>query len=230
VLRFVRSTQRNRLWYTLLRAGLPPFDAGDLLGVIPPGDTVPGFYSLASASRDGFIEICVRRHVHGACSGYLTALQSGTAIQAFIRRNPAFRPAAGGVPLILIGAGTGISPFVGFIRQNSAGRPMHLYFGARRSGEAFLYDEELRHLVGNRRLTAFNTAFSSAERKTYVQERLVADAPTLRELVACGAQIMVCGGRDMANGVARAWERILDGSGLSVNEMKLKGRYVEDVY
>jgi hypothetical protein len=34
-------------------------------------------------------------------------------------------------------------------------------------GRAFLYDEELQHLVGNRRLTAFNTAFSSPERKTY---------------------------------------------------------------
>jgi sulfite reductase (NADPH) flavoprotein alpha-component len=157
-------------------------------------------------------------------------LQPGNAIQAFIRRNPAFRPAAGEAPIILIGAGTGISPFVGFIRQNSAGRPMHLYFGARRSGEAFLYDEELQNLVGNRRLTAFKTAFSCPVRKNYVQERLMADAPTLRELVASGAQIMVCGGRDMANGVARAWEHILDGSGLSVNEMRLNGRYVEDVY
>jgi sulfite reductase (NADPH) flavoprotein alpha-component len=230
VLRFVRGTQGNRGWLPPMQRGLPSFDAGDLLGVIPPGDTVPRFYSLASASRDGFIEICVRRHAHGACSGYLTALQPGDAIQAFIRRNPAFRPASGAAPLILIGAGTGISPLVGFIRHNSAGRPMHLYFGARRSGEAFLYDEELQHLVGNRRLTAFNTAFSSPERKTYVQERLVADAPTLRELVACGAQIMVCGGRDMAIGVAKAWERILEDSGLSVNEMKLKGRYVEDVY
>jgi sulfite reductase (NADPH) flavoprotein alpha-component len=230
VLRFVRSTPRNRRWHTPLQRALPSFDAGDLLGVIPPGDTVPRFYSLASASRDGFIEICVRRHAHGACSGYLTALQPGNAIQAFIRRNPAFRPAAGEAPIILIGAGTGISPFVGFIRQNSAGRPMHLYFGARRSGEAFLYDEELQNLVGNRRLTTFKTAFSCPVRKTYVQERLMADAPTLRELVASGAQIMVCGGRDMANGVARAWEHILDGSGLSVNEMRLKGRYVEDVY
>ncbi len=65
---------------------------------------------------------------------------------------------------------------------------------------------------------------------TYVQDRLIGDARGLRSLVLHGAQIMVCGGRGMADGVARAWERILDGSGLSVSQLKMQGRYVEDVY
>ncbi|WP_296225803.1 PepSY domain-containing protein [Ralstonia sp. UBA689] len=230
VLRFVRVPKGDSFRQRLLGSHLPSFEPGDLVGVVPPGDTVPRFYSLASASKDGFIEICVRRHPQGLCSGYLTNLAPGDVVEAFIRTNPAFRPATGTAPVILIGAGTGIGPFVGFIRHNAAERPMHLYFGARRSGDAFLYDEELAELVGKQRLTALTTAFSSPTEKTYVQERLLADAATLRELVARGAHVMVCGGREMARGVAKAWERILAGSGVTVNDLKLRGAYVEDVY
>lgn len=230
VLRFVPDRKGGSLWQRLGGARLPSFEPGDLIGFVPPGDAVARFYSLASASNDGFVEICVRRHPQGMCSGYLTSLVPGDVVEAFIRPNPSFRPAAGMAPVILIGAGTGIGPFVGFIRHNAAERPMHLYFGARRSGDAFLYDKELAQLVGKQQLTALTTALSSPSEKTYVQERLLADAPALRNLVARGAHVMVCGGREMARGVAAAWERILAGSGLTVSDLKLKGCYVEDVY
>jgi sulfite reductase (NADPH) flavoprotein alpha-component len=41
--------------------------------------------------------------------------------------------------------------------------------------------------------------------------------------------VLVCGGRKMAEGVASAWEGILAGSDLSVAQLRLQGRYVEDV-
>jgi sulfite reductase (NADPH) flavoprotein alpha-component len=230
VLRFVRDGNGGSSWKRLVGRRLPSFEPGDLVGFVPPGDAVPRFYSLASASRDGVVEICVRKHPQGVCSGYLTSLAPGDVVEAFIRPNPSFRPAAGTAPVILIGAGTGVGPFVGFIRHNAAERPMHLYFGARRSGDAFLYDKELAELVGKQQLTALTTALSSPSEKTYVQERLLADAAALRNLVARGAHVMVCGGREMARGVATAWERILAGSGVTVNDLKLKGSYVEDVY
>jgi sulfite reductase (NADPH) flavoprotein alpha-component len=45
----------------LLGRGFPRFSAGDLLGIVPEGSALPRFYSLASGSRDGFVEICVSR-------------------------------------------------------------------------------------------------------------------------------------------------------------------------
>ncbi|KWZ37933.1 NADPH flavoprotein [Burkholderia savannae] len=233
VLRFApaeRTARTTAPWAAFATRRLPPFETGDLLGVVPPGGASPRYYSLASASSDGVVEICVRRHPNGACSTYLTALRSGDTIDAFIRAHARFRPATGDAPVILIGAGTGIGPLIGFIRHNAARRPMHLYFGARNAGDGFLYRDELASLVRDRRLHALTTAFSRAERRAYVQDRLVADARTLRDLVAHGAQIMVCGGRSMADGVAHAWERILSGSGLSVAQLRMQGRYVEDVY
>src|SRR3990167_290362 len=73
------------------RPGLPYFEAGDLVGILPPGSHVPRFYSLASASKEGMLEICVRKHTEGLCSGYLHNLKSGDTIDAFIKPNPEFR-------------------------------------------------------------------------------------------------------------------------------------------
>jgi sulfite reductase (NADPH) flavoprotein alpha-component len=104
---------------------------------------VPRFYSLASGSHDGFLEIMVRKHASGASSGMLTGLQPGQSVEAFLRRNPTFHPPRGRKPLILIGASTGIGPLAGFIRANQGLRPMHLFVGMRHRDSDFLYGKEL---------------------------------------------------------------------------------------
>ena len=70
--------------------GLARFDAGDLVGIVPPGSAVPRYYSLASGGEDGFLEICVRQMAGGLCSTHLLHLQMGECITAFIRPNPGF--------------------------------------------------------------------------------------------------------------------------------------------
>ena len=229
VLRFVPA-EAARHWPLGRAARWPAFDTGDLLGVVAPGGAAPRYYSLASAAADGFAEVCVRRHDQGVCSTFLTGLQPGDTIQAFVKPHEGFRPAAGAAPVILVGAGTGIGPLIGFIRRNPPQRPMHLYFGARDDAQGFLYRDELGRLIDERRLRSLSTAFSRTANRAYVQDRLLADAARLRELVAHGAQVLVCGGRQMAEGVAAAWERILADTGLSVAQLRGQGRYVEDVY
>ncbi|MFS8038944.1 PepSY domain-containing protein [Xanthobacter sp. AM11] len=215
---------------------LPAFEAGDLVGIVPPGqekpgDAMPRFYSLASSTRDGVLEICVRLREGGLCSSFLHALQPGARIDAFIRENPAFRPATGRGPLILIGAGAGIGPLAGFVRANAAGRPVHLYWGGRSAASDFLYEHELAQHLAERRLTTLRTAFSrDSDGGAYVQDRIAADAPRLRELVRQGAQILVCGGRDMAEAVTRALDPVVRPLGLDLPTLKSSGRYVEDVY
>lgn len=215
---------------------LPAFEAGDLVGIVPPGQEKPGdgmprFYSLASSTSDGVLEICVRLREGGLCSTFLHALRPGATIHAFIRDNPAFRPAKGRVPLILIGAGAGIGPLAGFVRANAAGRPVHLYWGGRSAASDFLYEHELAQHLAERRLTTLRTAFSrDPDGSAYVQDRIAADATRLRELVRQGAQILVCGGRDMAEAVTRALEPVVRPLGLDLPTLKSSGRYVEDVY
>jgi sulfite reductase (NADPH) flavoprotein alpha-component len=196
---------------------LPTFEAGDLVGIVPPGDYMPRFYSLASSTRDGVLEICVRLRADGLCSTFLHGLRPGGGIDAFIHENPAFRPAKGRGPLILIGAGAGIGPLAGFVRANAAGRPVHLYWGGRSAASDFLYEHELAQHLAERRLTTLRTAFSrDPDESAYVQDRIAADAPRLRELVKQGAQILVCGGRDMAEAVTRALEPVVRPLGLDL--------------
>jgi len=211
-------------------AGLPHFEAGDLIGILPPGDPLPRLYSLASSSRDGILEICVRKHAHGVCSTYLHDLPVGASIDAFIQYNPDFRPATGKAPVILIGAGTGIGPLAGFIRNNSGRLPMHLYWGGRNPDTDFLYEPELKTYLADQRLTHLQTAFSRVKGGGYVQERILGDALQLRRLMEKGAQILVCGSRDMASSVMLALDVVLAPLNQSVVTLKSQGRYREDVY
>ncbi|MHC8376710.1 PepSY domain-containing protein [Pseudomonas sp. MDT1-16] len=209
---------------------LPGFLAGDLVGILPPGSPIPRFYSLASGSQDGVLEICVRKHKGGMCSEFLHGLDIGAQIEAFIQPNPQFRPASGTHPVILIGAGTGIGPLAGFIRNNKARHPMHLYWGGRNPASDFLYEPELNQYLSDRRLTALRAAFSQVQDRSYVQDRLIGDALALRRLIEKGAQVLVCGSREMAKGVMQALDEVLAPLNLSVLTLKAQGRYREDVY
>jgi len=212
------------------RSRLPAFAPGDLVGVVPPGSAMPRFYSLASSDADGMLELCVRHRPGGLCSSFLHGLQPGDRMDAFIRENPGFRPARGSTPLILIGAGAGVGPLAGFVRANASGRPVHLYFGGRSPASDFLYEHEFAQHLAERRLTSLRTAFSRTPEPAYVQDRIAADAAHLRELIRHGAQVLVCGGRDMAQAVGHALDRVLDPLGTDLATLKASGRYVEDVY
>ncbi|MGJ4931899.1 PepSY domain-containing protein [Bradyrhizobium sp. HKCCYLS2038] len=228
VLRF--ALPKSGMFARLAGKGWPRFAAGDLIAILPPDGTLPRYYSLASSARDGFVEICVRKHPGGLCSGLLHGLQPGDKVEAFVKANPAFHPAHGRKPVILIGAGTGIGPLAGFVRANDARRPMHLYFGGRDPASDFLYQDEIDGWLGEERLTSLTTTFSRVKGGGYVQDRLRDDADRLRTLIAGGAQVMVCGGRGMAAGVMQAMADVLAPIGLAPVALKAQGRYVEDVY
>jgi len=218
------------LLHRLAGRGFGRFQAGDLLGILPEGSDLPRLYSLASGRRDGFVEIVVRKQPGGLCSGQLLALEPGQSVRAFRRRNPAFHPEAGRALLILIGAGTGIGPLAGFIRGNGARRPIHLIFGMRHPDSDFLYRDDLAGWQADGRLARLVTATSRGATPRYVQDALRADGAELARLIRNGARIMVCGGRDMAAGVAEALADILAPVGLTPVALKAEGRYAEDIY
>ena len=228
ILRFARP--RPTLWQRLTGQGLARYRAGDLLGILPEGSAVPRLYSLASGAGDGFVEIVVRKQPGGLCSGQLCDLAPGDSVAAFLRPNPGFRAPRGRSPLILIGAGTGIGPLAGFIRGNRRRRPVHLFFGMRKEDSDFLYREDLAHWQEQGRLARLSTAQSRGPQPHYVQDALRRDAAEVAALIRQGAQVMVCGGRDMAAGVRAALAEILAPAGLTPALLKAQGRYAEDVF
>jgi sulfite reductase (NADPH) flavoprotein alpha-component len=230
VLRFAAATESKRLQRFFGNNGLPHFDAGDLVGILPPGSGAPRFYSLASGSSDGILEICVRKHPDGLCSGFLHSLKPGDSINAFILPNPNFRPVSGKAPVILIGAGTGLGPLAGFIRNNTGHHPMYLYWGGRDPASDFLYEPELRTYLSDHRLTQLRVAFSRVKDRAYVQDSISNDAVQIRKLIEQGGQVLICGSRTMANSVSEMLDQVLAPSSLNVQTLKAEGRYREDVY
>ena len=229
VMRF--ALPKQSFFKRLMGGGLPKFEVGDLIGIVPPGSPVPRYYSLATSSSDGMIEICVRKQPGGLCSEYLHDLQPGDACDVFVMPNPEFRPKPGKTPIILIGAGTGIGPLAGFVRHNQQHRPMHMYFGVRDPSSDFLCEKELRGWLADKKLTNLYVAFSRiTQQRAYVQDHVRADRETILRLFSKGGQIIVCGGRDMAMGVKKALNEMLAPLELDVAALKRAGLYVEDVY
>jgi sulfite reductase (NADPH) flavoprotein alpha-component len=132
--------------------------------------------------------------------------------------------------VILIGAGTGIGPLAGFIRNNTGKFPMYLYWGGRDPASDFLYEPELRNYLADRRLTQLHTAFSRVQNGARVQTRLTEDADNLRRLIGEGGQVLVCGSRAMAESVRLALNEILAPIKLDVPSLKSNGKYREDVF
>lgn len=228
ILRF--ALPKTSLWARLTGQGLARFQAGDLLGILPEGSALPRLYSLASGSRDGFVEVVVKKHPGGLCSGQLLALEPGDTARAFLRRNPGFHAGRSRGPLILIGAGTGIAPLAGIIRANRHHRPVHLFFGMRHQDSDFLYQDELAEWQRQGRLTRMSTAASRGANPRHVQDALRLEAAQIAAAVRAGARIMVRGGREMARGVAGVLDDILAPQGASRALLKSEGRYVEDVF
>lgn len=217
-------------WLQHIAGWMPRFEPGDLVAISPSSDPRPRFYSIASASGSGILEICVRHQPGGICSGYLCGLSPREEITATIRPNPAFRPDAKASSLILIGAGAGIAPLVGFVRNARPDRPVRLYWGGRDPNSDFLFRADLENAGKIGRLTHLHTIFSRIPGGGYVQDLITQDQADLRAEIAAGGQILICGGRDMANGVHLALAAALAPLGLDLPTLRRNGRLLEDVY
>lgn len=208
----------------------PKFEVGDLVGIMPPGSDFARYYSLASCDEEGMLEICVRKQIEGECSGFLHNLEEGDVIQAFIQKKASFRPAQDANSVIMIGAGTGMAPLQGFIKQNEKQVPYYLYWGGRLQNSDYIYEDKLSEALASARLKQLRLAFSRSAKPQYVQNLLTDDAKGLSQRILDGAQIMVCGSKAMADGVRVSLDKILKQEHLSVAELEQAGRYVQDVY
>lgn len=217
-------------WQKLTCRTWAPFEAGDLMGIIPSGSEMARLYSLASSAQDGFIEVVVRKHPYGLASGQLTSLQPGEQVRAFLRPHPAFHAGDGDTPLILIGAGTGVGPLAGFVRANHRRRPMHLFFGVRNRSSDFLYESEIAQWLQDGRLSGLHLAQSRSDPSQYVQDSLREEATLVTSLILQGARVMVCGSTQMAHGVRQAISDLLIPESLSLSMLIKGGHYVEDIY
>lgn len=180
----------------------------------------------------------------GVCSTHLADAPDGAEIPVFVQRSPHFRPPADpSTPMIMVGPGTGVAPFLGFLEERRAAGatgPNWLFFGEQRRVTDFYYEEELTSLLASGTLTRLDLAFSRDQRtKIYVQDRMVEHGAQLWAWLRDGAHLYVCGDASrMARDVDRALHEIVvnhgrlsaEGATAFVKQLAGEKRYVRDVY
>jgi len=184
-----------------------------------------------------------RRH-GGVASTFLA--DRGETVRVHLRPNHTFRLPADDVPIIMIGPGTGLAPFRGFLQERQATRApgrSWLFFGDRRRATDFLYGDELGGFVESGTLTRLDLAFSrdgaDGDLKEYVQHRMWQNSAELFDWLQDGAHVYVCGDAErMAKDVDATLHDIVARRGgmdattahAFVNELIKSHRYVRDVY
>jgi cytochrome P450 / NADPH-cytochrome P450 reductase len=185
----------------------------------------------------------------GVCSSYLESNAPNSTVFAFVREPTiAFRPPENPhLPMIMIGAGTGLAPFRGFLQERAAQRAQGvpvatslLFFGCRTSEDDYLYEDELRRYEadGVVKVDAVFSREGNAQRR-YVQDAIIQRADEVWDLVDNQrANIYVCGNANtMAPGVRTALIQVFQmKSGASTDGnnwlagLRAEGRFLEDIW
>ncbi|MDB5411742.1 MAG: Flavodoxin/nitric oxide synthase [Rubritepida sp.] len=214
-------------------AGLPPQLLLDQLTPIPHRE-----YSIASIASAGRVELLVRQMSApdgrlGLGSGWLTEhAPLGGPIALRIRTNRSFHPPDEDRPLILIGNGTGLAGLRAHLKARQA---MHrsrnwLVFGERTREHDFLHRTEIEAWAAEGHIERLDLAFSRDHpARIYVQDCLRAAGGELRNWVAAGAAIYVCGSLEgMSAGVHAALADELGST--TMERLAEEGLYRRDVY
>lgn len=197
------------------------------VGIVRYGDPV----ATGSAARRG-----------GVCSTFLA--DRAVAVPVFLQRAPHFRPPLDpSVPMIMVGPGTGIAPFRGFLHERralGATGGNWLFFGDQHAAQNFYYRAELEDMFRSGHLSRLDLAFSRDQReRVYVQHRMIEHGAELWSWLRDGAHFYVCGdAARMAEDVDEALLRIArvhgkldeDGALAFKKQLVAEKRYVRDVY
>ncbi|UGQ57069.1 sulfite reductase subunit alpha [Rhodococcus pyridinivorans] len=211
-------------------------------------------YSISSSPNacDGSVHLTVAavrygtdgRERRGVCSTFLADRVGEGKVGIFVSKNKAFRvPADDTAPMIMVGPGTGIAPFRGFLqerRARGATGKNWLFFGDQKRGCDYIYEQELAEFADSGVLTRLDLAFSRDQaEKIYVQTRMKEHGAELFAWLEEGGHFYICGDASrMAKDVDRALHEIVAEHGGMKDEqaaeyvttLKREKRYVRDVY
>ncbi|XP_076064807.1 methionine synthase reductase-like [Oratosquilla oratoria] len=225
-------------------------------------------YNLIDIPREGSI-VFGRK---GVCSGYLTRIGSKLSgiemelsdqmkglslkedvVYIYLRNNQSFRlPDDLKTPIIMVGPGTGVAPFVGFLQHLEAKSEQDptlqlgeswLFFGCRHKDKDNIFKTELKEFTEKKILNQLCVCYSRDPKEAgskYVQDNIILYGDKVSSLIVDkGAMIYVCGdAKNMAKDVLDSFATVLEKHKSFSNhearnhlaQMQVKKKYLQDVW
>ncbi len=244
---------KRELWDFLEENNEVVFTPEEISLLIQP--MLPRFYSIASSMEAVGEEVhltvsYVKYTSHnqlrlGVCSHYLCDLAplNQAVIPVYIQSHRGFTlPTNSSSALIMIGPGTGIAPYRGFMQERmvkGATGKNWLFFGECNRAYDYFYEEFWEKLKAEGKLN-IDLAFSrDQEHKIYVQHRMLEQSEKLFQWLEAGAYLFVCGdAHRMAKDVDAVLHQIIQEQGRMdeqavkayVKRLRAEKRYLRDVY
>lgn len=231
----------------------PPLER--VLDLLPP--LAPRHYSATTAGERGAFGICftvVREPADGLCTTWLAreAHDTQARLPLLLAHRPTksfVLPADATVPLVLVCAGAGIAPFMGFLAERAAAQrggaalgAALLFFGVRTRTADWLFGDELAGHLATGVLSAIHGGFSREPTcGRYVQAVLASEGAAVHALLwGAGGRVYICGdARAMAAAVQQALVDVRAAHGTGgdavraaedVHALAAEGRLLRDVW
>jgi nitric oxide synthase oxygenase domain/subunit/sulfite reductase alpha subunit-like flavoprotein len=190
----------------------------------------------------------------GVASSFLIGLHPGGAVRCSVRSCRSFHlPSDPTMPVVMIGAGSGIAPFRSFWQGEEAAaasshegeggdgegegegvvpqrRPLHLVFGCRNENEE-LHAKEVTAMRSSGVLASYHVAYSrpASGKKMHAHDIMGSVGADVWELVANKqAAVYVCGSIGFAENVRRAVKRLIKQS--TLRHLYEAGLFCEDIF
>lgn len=218
----------------------------------------PRYYSISSSYRLDSTKVSVccvevdwksssNRQIKGVATGWMASLQPGDKVPVWMRRSQFKLPFRTKYPVIMIGPGTGLAPFRGFLQERtwskSRGKEIGknvLFTGFRTELSDYIYEEDLEEFQKSGILDHMFVAFSrDSPEKVYVQHLIAREEELIWQLLEEGAYVYICGdAKHMAKDVQEALLNIIaknlgtgkTAAGDYLKKLTNKGRYLLDVW
>jgi sulfite reductase (NADPH) flavoprotein alpha-component len=207
----LRELLKEQQLVDVLRQHPAPWEPESLVKALRP--LAPRLYSIASSSsavgEEAHLTVAVVDYERegerrlGAASAHLGGLtDDSSTVRVFIEPNERFRlPDDPSRDVIMIGPGTGVAPYRGFLQEREAqgatGRNW-LVFGNRHFDSEFLYQVEWQDFLRKGLLTRVDLAFSRDRTpRAYVQDRLREAGAEVYAWLQGGAHLYVCGDAEL---------------------------------
>lgn len=172
----------------------------------------------------------------------------GIHVPVHVRHSNFKLPSDPSKPIIMVGPGTGVAPFRGFVQERAAqakagqnvGKTV-LFFGCRKKSEDFIYEkewEQYKEVLGDN--FVLHTAFSrDGPQKVYVQHHLEQNGEEINKLLEQKAYFYVCGDaahmarevNTILGKIISKYRNVSEAKGEEiVKAMRASNQYQEDVW